>query len=162
MSADSVQGPIPTGLWRLNQERSSLLSPKSMTLWIIENSEEELLWVAIETRPEGGSQVLSWRGRYGGPPSPVLGGGVQARLTCSAREGIKTEGEFAGIGAFVEHCTLGPGGTRMVCRGEVKAEDGSVQTYIEDFDWGGESPHSVQDVGERLAPFVNPVQGADP
>jgi len=142
MSPDAVaRGPIPAGLWRLNQERSRLLSPKSMTLWIIENGEQELLWVAVESHPERGTQVLSWRGRYGGPPAPVVGGGVEARLTCAARDGIRTEGEFAGVGAFVEHCTLEAGGKRMVCRGELNTADGRIQTYLEDFDWHGESPH---------------------
>jgi hypothetical protein len=28
----------------------------------------------------------------------------------------------------------------MICRGEVKTDAGT-QTYIEDFDWFGESPH---------------------
>ena len=31
-------------------------------------------------------------------------------------------------------------GKRMICRGEVKTPAG-MQTYIEDFDWLGASPH---------------------
>jgi len=135
-----ARGPIPAGLWHLNPSRSRLLSPKAMTLWIVRNDGEELLWVAVETHPAGDTQVLSWRGRYGGPPTQVHGAGIEARLTCPAEAGIRTEGEFPGIGTFVEYCTLEAGGTRMVCRGEVTTRDG-VQTYLEDFDWQGDSPH---------------------
>jgi hypothetical protein len=142
MSSDSLgRGPVPPGFWRLNPERSQLLSPKIMILWIIENGEDGLLWVAVETNPEGVAHVLTWRGRYGGPPAPVVGAGVEARLTCPASEGIRTEGEFAGIGTFVEYCTLESDGKRLVCRGQVNTGDG-VRTYLEDFDWQGESPHA--------------------
>lgn len=143
MSSDSVgHGPIPPGVWRLNTERSQLLSPKTMTLWIIENGEDGLLWVVVETNSEGATHVLTWRGRYGGPSAPVVGAGVDARLICPVNEGIKTEGEFTGIGTFVEYCTLESDGKRMVCRGEVKTDDG-IRTYLEDFDWQGASPHAV-------------------
>ena len=139
--SETKRGPIPPGLWRLNAERSELLAPKAMTLWIIENNEDHLLWIAVETDPAGVTQVLTWRGRYGGPPTSVHGAGVQARLTCARDEGIRTQGEFNGIGSFIEHCTLEPGGKRMVCRGEIKTETG-IRTYLEDFDWQGASPHS--------------------
>jgi hypothetical protein len=133
-------GPIPTGIWRLNLERSKLLSPKAVTLWIVENYEHRLCWVAVETTPERSAHVVSWRGEYGGPPAECVGTGISARLTSSFEEGIRTEGEFHGIGSFVESCTLEADGRRMICRGEVKTLDG-VLTYIEDFDWLGESPH---------------------
>ncbi|HEY2685781.1 MAG TPA: hypothetical protein VGI93_19880 [Steroidobacteraceae bacterium] len=142
MNSDKVRpGPIPPGVWRLNPERSQLLAPKTMTLWIIENGEQGLLWVAVETSPQGQTHVLTWRGRYGGPAAPVVGAGVEARLTCALNEGIRTEGEFAGLGTFVEFCTLESDGRRMVCRGEVQTNDG-VRTYLEDFDWQGASPHA--------------------
>jgi hypothetical protein len=133
-------GPIPSGIWRLNLERSKLLSPKAVTLWIVENYEDRLCWVAVETTPERSAHVVSWQGHYGGPPAECVGAGISARLTSSFGEGIRTEGEFPGIGSFVESCTLEAGGKRMICRGEVKTLDG-VRTYIEDFDWLGESPH---------------------
>ena len=133
-------GPIPTGIWRLNAGRSKLLSPKSSTLWIVENREDRLSWVAVETSPERGTYVISWQGRYGGPAAQCAGAGISARLTCSPPEGIRTEGEFPGIGTFVETCTLDATGKRMICRGEVNTPQG-LQTYIEYFDWLGESPH---------------------
>jgi hypothetical protein len=133
-------GPIPTGIWRLNLERSKLLSPKAVTLWIIENCEGRLCWVAVESTPERSAHVVSWQGQYGGPPAECVGAGISARLTSSFAGGIRTEGEFPGIGSFVESCTLETSGKRMICRGEVTTPNGK-QTYIEDFDWLGESPH---------------------
>lgn len=133
-------GPIREGLWVLNEARSSTLAPKSMTLWIIRNTDEELTWVAVETDSAGVTKVLTWRGRYGGEAQVVVGAGIKARLTCEAREGIRTEGEFPGIGPFVEMCTLVDGGERMLCKGEVTTA-GGVRTYLEDFDWFGASPH---------------------
>jgi hypothetical protein len=130
---------IPTGIWRLNLERSKLLSPKAVTLWIVENYEDRLCWVAVETTPERSAHIVSWQGQYGGPPAECVGAGISARLTSSFDEGIRTEGEFPGIGSFVEFCTL-EDGKRMICHGEVKTPNG-MQSYLEDFDWVGESPH---------------------
>lgn len=137
---DSPSGPIPTGVWVLNEARSKTLAPKSMTLWIIRNTDEELTWVAVETDSSSLTKVLTWKGRYGGAAQVVVGAGIEARLTCSAKEGIRTEGEFPGIGRFTEMCGLVDGGKRMVCSGTVTTPTG-VQTYLEDFDWFGESPH---------------------
>jgi hypothetical protein len=124
----------------LNEVRSKTLTPKSVTLWIIKNSNEELIWAAVETNSSRVTKVLTWSGRYGGIPQVVTGAGIEARLTCEAKEGIRTEGEFPGIGHFVEMCRLVDGGKRMLCSGKVATPAG-VQTYIEDFDWLGESPH---------------------
>jgi hypothetical protein len=140
LSATSEGGPVPTGIWKLNLGRSVMLSPKSMTLWIVHNSENELTWVAVESHRERHSQIMSWSGQYGGPPSVVVGAGIEARLTSAPNEGIRTEGEFPGLGPFVEVCTLAEGGKRLVCTGQVTTPDG-VKTYIEDFDWWGQSPH---------------------
>lgn len=136
----SEGSPIPVGIWQLNLERSRTLSPKSVTLWIIHNSDNELAWVAVESNPDHHSQVISWKGRYGGPPAVVVGAGIEARLTCAPNEGIRTEGEFPGLGHFVETCTLADGGKRLVCTGQVTTP-GGVKSYVEDFDWWGQSPH---------------------
>jgi hypothetical protein len=138
----TADGRIPAGIWKLNLERSKTLSPKSMTLWIVKNSGNELVWVAVETNPDQHTQVVSWNGRYGGAPSVVVGAGIEARLTCTPEEGIRTEGEFPGLGPFVEFCTVADGGKRMICRGEVITPGGS-QSYLEDFDWVGHSPHQA-------------------
>jgi hypothetical protein len=111
-----------------------------LTLWIIRNTDSELSWVAVETNASKGTKVLTWSGRYQGAPQVVVGAGIEARLTCDAKEGIRTEGEFPGIGSFVETCKLIDGGKRMVCNGAVTTPAG-IQSYIEDFDWFGESPH---------------------
>jgi hypothetical protein len=134
--------PIPAGIWRLNLERSKLLSPKAVTLWIVENYEDRLCWVAVETTPERSAHIISWQGHYGGPPAECVGAGISARLTSSFDEGIRTEGEFPGIGSFVESCAL-EDGKRMICHGKVKTPNGML-TYIEDFDWIGESPHRLE------------------
>jgi hypothetical protein len=133
-------GPIPAGIWRLNEQRSKLLSPKALTLWIVRNDDQELVWVAVESTPAERNRVVTWRGRYDGSPGMCTGAPVIARLASAAREGIHTEGEFSGIGAFSEVCTLQEDGRRMVCRGQVQTASG-IQTYLEDFDWVGPSPH---------------------
>ena len=142
VSGTAKRGPIPAGIWVLNEARSKTLAPKSVTLWIIRNTDEELTWVAVETDSFGVTKVLTWSGRYGGTPQTVVGAGIEARLTCEAMEGIRTEGEFPGIGPFVEMCRLVDDGKRMLCHGTVTTPTG-VRTYVEDFEWFGESPHPV-------------------
>jgi hypothetical protein len=141
MSQDT-SGLIPAGIWRLNTGRSRLLSPKTLTLWIIHNTAEELKWVAVQTDAGQRTSVHSWQGRYGGEPEVVAGAGIKARLTSTAAAGIRTEGEFPGIGRFVEFCRLSADGRQMICDGEISTADGPL-TYREDFDWFSESPHSL-------------------
>ena len=50
-------------------------------------------------------------------------------------KGIRTLAELA-----AEMCGLVDGGNRMICSGKVTTPTG-VRTYLEDFDWFGESPH---------------------
>lgn len=138
----SEGGTIPTGIWVLNEARSQTLEPKSLTLWIIKNTETDLSWVAVETNAAEVTKVITWSGQYGGAPQVVVGAGIEARLTSNAKDGIQTEGEFPGIGAFVETCRLVDGGKRMLCNGRVTTPAG-IKTYIEDFDWFGKSPHPV-------------------
>jgi hypothetical protein len=135
-------GLIPAGIWKLDVASSQLLSPKTMTLWIIKNTIAELQWVAVETNAERRTSVHSWHGRYGGEPAVVTGAGIQARLTSAATEGIRTEGEFPGLGHFVEFCRLSADGRRMICDGEVSTDHGR-QTYREEFDWFSGSPHEL-------------------
>src|SRR5215470_3734700 len=104
--SEHVGRPIPAGIWKLNTQRSQLLTPKTMTLWIIQNTPEELKWVAVETDSQRQTSINSWQGRYGGAPAVVAGAGIEARLTSTAAEGIRTEGEFPGLGRFVEFCRL--------------------------------------------------------
>jgi hypothetical protein len=135
-------GPIPVGIWRLNEQRSTLLSPKALTLWIIRNDDQELVWVAVENTPQENNRIVTWRGRYDGSPGTCSDAALRARLTSAARDGVHTEGEFCGIGAFKEVCTLADDGRRMICRGQVQTADGT-QIYVEDFDWVGPSPHGA-------------------
>src|SRR2546421_413145 len=137
-----VRAPIPAGIWTLNTARSKLLSPKTMTLWIIHNTADELKWVAVETNAQHQTSINSWQGRYGGDAAVVTGAGIKARLTSTAMEGIRTEGEFPGLGRFVEFCRLSEDGRRMICDGEVTTEKG-LQKYREDFDWFSDSPHAL-------------------
>ena len=135
-----AERPIPTGLWKLNPARSQMLIPKTMTLWIIENTTDMLRWVAVETPAGRDMAILSWQGRYGGEPSEVVGAGIKARLTSAAAEGIRTEGEFPGLGPFVEFCRLSDDRRHMVCDGEVTTPQG-IRRYHEEFDWCCDSPH---------------------
>jgi len=137
---ERASGPIPVGIWRLNQQRSKLPSPKALTLWIVKNDDQELAWVAVESTPEESNRIITWRGRYDGSPGTCSGAAIRASLRSPARNGIHTEGEFGGVGAFSEACILEDNGRRMVCRGEVRTPNGT-QTYLEDFDWVGSSPH---------------------
>jgi len=142
MQPERVSRPIPAGIWKLNPQRSQLLAPKTMTLWIVQNTAEELKWVAIETNSQQQTSINSWQGRYGGDPATVAGAGIKARLTSTAAEGIRTEGEFPGLGRFVEFCRLSEDGKRMICEGRVSTAQGT-QEYREDFDWLAESPHAL-------------------
>lgn len=135
-------GPIPAGIWRLNQDRSKLISPKALTLWIVKNDLQELAWVGVESAPGESVRIVTWRGRYDGSPGTCTGAELQARLTAAAVDGIRAEGEFPGIGQFTEVCSLADGGRRMICRGVVHTASGT-QTYLEDFDWVGPSPHQA-------------------
>ena len=137
---ECAHGPIPVGIWRLNQGRSKLPSPKALTLWIVRNDDQELVWVAVETTPRESNRIVTWKGRYDGSPGTCTDAAIRARLTSAARNGIHTEGEFSGVGTFSEICILGADGRRMVCRGQVQTASG-IQTYLEDFDWVGPSPH---------------------
>jgi len=139
-----IRGPIPAGIWRLNTARSRLLSPKTLTLWIVQNTADELKWVAVETNAQRQTSINSWQGRYGGEAAVVAGAGIKARLTSKPVEGIRTEGEFPGLGRFVEFCTLSDDGRRMICDGEVSTDHG-LQTYREEFDWFSDSPHALSD-----------------
>jgi hypothetical protein len=133
-------GPIPAGIWRLNERRSRLLSPKELTLWIVRNDGQELIWVGVESTPEEPHRIVTWRGRYDGSPGTCSGAPLAARLTSAPEYGIHTAGEFPGVGLFSEACTLEDDGRRMVCRGQVQTP-GGMRTYLEDFDWVGPSPH---------------------
>jgi len=141
MSTES-SGPIPAGIWKLDTARSQLLAQKTMTLWIVENTVDELKWVAVETNAQRQTSVHSWQGRYGGEAAVVAGAGIKARLTSTAMEGIRTEGEFPGLGRFIEFCRLSADGRRMVCDGEVLTDRG-CQTYREEFDRFSDSPHEL-------------------
>ncbi len=133
-------GPIPAGLWRLDPTRSRLLAPKAMTVWILRNTAEDLEFVAVETEPGRPTRVTAWQGRYGGPPAVMQGAGIEARVTSRHAEGIRTEGTFPGLGAFVEFCRLSEDGRQMICDGEIRTEAGP-RTYREVFDWYADSPH---------------------
>jgi len=143
-AGDEANGkrPIPTGIWRLDATRSKLLAAKTMTLWIIKNTDAELAWVAVESDAHNDARVISWRGAYNGPSAKCNGTDIEARLTGAASEGIRTEGTFPGVGTFTEMCTLSDNG-RMICSGQVATPNGMLE-YLENFEWICASPHPLQ------------------
>jgi hypothetical protein len=134
-------GPIPAGIWRLNTTRSRLLSPKTLTLWIIHNSNEELKWVAVQTDARQRTSVHSWEGHYGGEPE-VVAARVSRRVSrVQPQRGFVPRGVSGNRSVHRVLPAQWEWATNDLRR-EVSTADGPL-TYCEDFDWFSESPHSL-------------------
>lgn len=140
-AAALAAGNIPTGLWVLDLERSKPLErPASQVMWLIKDDGAHMVWVVVATDAQGRAKVNSWDGAYDGPPAPVSGTPMTARLTSPAPGRIHNFGDISGVGPYVEDCQVTEAGKRFVCRGQVTAPDG-VHPWLEDYRWAGPTPH---------------------
>ncbi|PEQ13605.1 hypothetical protein B2G71_04540 [Novosphingobium sp. PC22D] len=133
-------GIIPAGIWVMDEARSRKLTPGSLSLWVLRDDGDQLVWVSVETDSEGRIAVHSFDGRYGGPPTTVLGNGFVVSLTSPAPRRIQVTGDIPGMGAFRELSEVSQDGRRMLVSGEV-GSGGDVRTWYEEFNWQGPSPH---------------------
>jgi hypothetical protein len=136
-SAQAHRGVIPEGMWVLNQTRSQTLAPGKQTLWIVKDNGEHVVWVSVNTDPQGMVRVISWDGAYGGPPSPVVGTPMVTQLAAPAPGKLHNFGQITGMGPYSEDCDVGP--KLFVCKGQVMTPEG-VRRWTDDFDWVGPSP----------------------
>lgn len=135
-----MSGIIPTGLWVMDEARSRKLSPAALTLWVVKDDGNQLVWVSVETDPQGKITVSSFDGIYGGPATTVQGNGFVVSLRSPAARCVEVSGEVPGMGPFVERSEISQDGRQMIVHGEV--HDGTEKrTWYEEFNWQGPSPH---------------------
>jgi hypothetical protein len=135
-------GIIPTGIWVMDEARSRKLAPGSLTMWMIRDDGDRMNWVSVETDPAGQITVNSFEGVYGGPPATVQGNGFIVSLTSPGPRSMKVAGEVPGMGPFEEVSVISEDGRTMITNGQVKIGD-DVQTWYEEFNWQGPSPHAA-------------------
>jgi hypothetical protein len=131
-----VGGIVPEGVWILDEERSRMLEPASVILWIIRDDGERLVWVVVETNAEGQISIKSFDGAYGGEPAVVTGSGFVVSLSSPAPRTVYVEGEILGMGPFHETDLISADGLQMRVNGEVQTADG-VKSWYEEFNWVG-------------------------
>jgi len=129
-------GIIPEGIWILDDGRSQMLKPASVTLWIIRDDGERLVWVVVETDPAGEISIKSFDGRYGGEPAVVHGSGFVVSLSSPAPRTVRVDGEIPDMGPFHEIDSISEDGRQMCVNGEVQTADG-VKSWYEEFNWLG-------------------------
>lgn len=132
-------GIIPEGIWILDEARSRMLVPASVTLWIIRDDGERLVWVVVETNAKGDIAIKSFDGVYGGDPTVVSGSGFVVSLSSPAPRTVRVAGEIPGMGPFHETDVVSRDGLQMCVNGEVHANDG-VKSWYEEFNWVGPMP----------------------
>jgi hypothetical protein len=137
-----ARGIIPEGIWILDEARSRKLEPGSVTLWIIRDDGERLIWVAVDTNEAGEISVKSFDGRYGGEPALVHGSGFVVSLSSPAPRTVRVDGEIPNMGTFSETDVVAEDGRQMRVNGEVKASDG-VKSWYEEFNWQGPAPSTA-------------------
>jgi len=132
-------GIIPEGLWILDEARSQMLVPASVTLWIIRDDGERLIWVVVETNASGEVAVKTFDGIYGGPPAVVQGSGFIVSLSSPAPRTTRVQGEIPNMGPFSETDVVSADGRQMRVDGEVHTPEG-VKSWYEEFNWRGPMP----------------------
>ena len=137
-------GIIPEGIWVLDEARSRKLVPASVTLWIIRDDGERLIWVVVETDGAGEISIKSFDGRYGGEPTIVHGSDFVVSLSSPAPRTVRVVGEIPGMGSFHETDVISPDGRQMRVEGEVPAGD-EVRSWYEEFNWHGPIPGVEQE-----------------
>lgn len=116
-----------------------MLVPASVTLWIIRDDGERLVWVVVETNAERQISIKSFDGAYGGEPAVVSGSGFVASLSSPAPRTVRVAGVIPGMGPFHEMDVVSPDGLQMCVNGEVQTADG-VKSWYEEFNWVGRIP----------------------
>jgi hypothetical protein len=132
-------GIIPEGLWILDEARSRMLVPASVTLWVIRDDGERLIWVVVETSASGEVAVKTFDGTYGGPPAVVQGSGFIVSLSSPAPRTARVQGEIPNMGPFSETDVVSSDGRQMRVDGEVHTLEGMKHWY-EEFNWQGPMP----------------------
>lgn len=135
MPATSSGGNVPLGLWRQNPERSQPLEAGERLLWIIKDDGKHLMWVTVMTTPQGAVKLNAWDGAYDVEPKAVFGAPMLAQITSPEPGAIKTSGTIEGMGSFCEEAKVIDGGKRFLARGQLTTADGSVLSWVEDYDW---------------------------
>lgn len=139
----SYSGNIPEGMWVLNQERSKKFMPGTHTLWIIKDDGNRLVWVSVETDPNGHNlRVTSWDGTYGGGPTEVKGSGMMTIISSPGKGRMLNQGNIPGLGSYKEDCTIMNEGKRMRCEFTLHTNK-SANVYIDDFDWVAAGPSVI-------------------
>lgn len=116
-----------------------MLVPASVTLWIVRDDGQRLIWVGVETSASGEVAVKTFNGAYGGPPAVVSGSGFIVSLSSPAPRTLRVEGEIPDMGPFVETSITSEDGCQLRVNGEVRAADG-VKSWYEEFNWVGPAP----------------------
>lgn len=129
-------GVVPEGIWVLDEARSRKLTPGGVTLWIIRDDGERLVWVAVETSAAGDISIKTFDGAYGGPPAIVHGSGFVVSLTSPAPRTVRVDGKIPDLGPFHEVDIVSDDGRQMRVNGEVQTESG-IMTWYEEFNWRG-------------------------
>ena len=132
-------GIVPEGIWVLDGTRSRMLTPASVTLWIIRDDGERLVWVVVETNEAGEISIKSFDGAYGGEPAVVRGSEFVVSLSSPAPRTVRVVGEIPGMGPFHETDVVSPDGRQMRVDGEVRVGD-EVKSWHEEFNWYGPIP----------------------
>jgi len=136
-------GIIPEGISVLDEARSRKLVPASVTLWIIRDDGERLVWVVVETNEAGEISIKSFDGTYGGEPTVVRGSEFVVSLSSAGPRAIRVGGEIPNMGPFHETSVISEDGRQMCVNGEAHAADG-VKSWYEEFNWQGPSPGAKQ------------------
>ena len=132
-------GIIPEGIWILDEARSRKLTPGSVTLWIIRDDGQRLIWVVVETDEAGEISIKSFDGRYGGEPSVVRGSDFVVSLSSPAPRTARVDGEIPDMGPFSETDVVSEDRRQMRVDGTVETKDGPV-SWHEEFNWVAPTP----------------------
>lgn len=130
------RGIIPEGIWVLDEARSRKLTPGSVTLWIVRDDGDRLIWVAAEKNGAGEISIKTFDGAYGGEPAIVHGSGFVVSLSSPSPRTARVDGEIPDMGPFSETDEVSEDGRQMRVNGEVQTADG-VKTWYEQFNWLG-------------------------
>jgi hypothetical protein len=140
----TVSGIIPEGIWVLDEARSRMLAPASVTLWIIRDDGERLVWVVVETNQAAEISIKSFDGRYGGEPTVVRGSEFIVSLSSPGPRTVRVEGEIPNLGPFSETDVISEDGRQMRVTGEVQTAEGPKSWY-EEFNWHGPTPSGTSE-----------------